>query len=140
MSPHRVAAYSAVTVVAAAIGVGLYLSGSPAEQRLIRLDERRITDLQQLSVVLNGYVFETETLPAALEILVDGRRLSVLPRDPVTGAAYEYEVVGERQFLLCAHFSRSTVSAPRGSFWAHDAGRHCFDFDYSDVRDVPVLR
>lgn len=131
MSPQRIAACASIAVVAVAIAVGLYLSGSPGEQRLRRLDERRVTDLQRLSSALQVYHRQTGQLPADLERLVDGRRLSSLPRDPVTDEPYELRITGDERFELCAEFSRASIIEPDG-FWSHGPGRKCFEFDYSD--------
>lgn len=134
MSPHRIAAYASIAVVGVAIVVGLYFSGSPTEQRLLRLDERRVADLMRLSGGLSRYFAETGELPAALDELVDGRRLSSLPRDPVSDSSYVYTVTGDEQFELCAEFSRESEYEPNENFWGHGAGRACFPFDYSDRR------
>ena len=53
--------------------------------------------------------------------------------DPDTGVAYEYRVVDENHYELCATFARRR-EADRDVFWNHPAGRHCFTFD---VRDPP---
>lgn len=134
MSPHRIAAFAAVAVVGAAIAVGLYLSGSPAEQRLLRLDERRVADLRSLSNALGHHVAETGRLPETLDALVDGRRLTRLPTDPATDEPYAYVVTGSYAFELCADFSRESSASMQGDFWSHGAGRTCFSFDYSDLR------
>jgi len=142
MTPHRIAAYVSAAVVAAAIAAGLYLSGSPGEQRLRRLDERRVADLQRLSSVIDLYHTQTGQLPAELERLIDGRRLSSVPRDPATDEPYEFRITGDKRFELCAEFSRGSPAAvtPADNFWRHDAGRRCFEFDYSDRQPLPNLR
>jgi hypothetical protein len=136
MSSHRAAAYASIAVVGAAIVVGLYVSGSPSDQRLLRLDERRVADLMRLSSALSRYFSETGELPADLGELVDGRRLSSLPRDPVSDSSYVYMITGDEQFELCAEFSRESEYDPNENFWGHAAGRACFPFDYSDRQAV----
>ena len=132
MNPHRIAAYASIAVVAIAIAIGLYLSGSPGEQRLRRLDERRVADLQQLASAIQVYHRQTGQLPPDLERLVDGRRLSSLPRDPVTDAPYELRITADERFELCAEFSRASVAERADDFWSHGPGRKCVAFDYSD--------
>lgn len=138
MSPHRAAAITSAAVVSAAVIAGLYFSGSPSEQRLFRLDERRVADLQRLSGALNAYFMDTGELPADLERLLDGYRLSRLPRDPATDTTYAYAPLGERRFELCAEFSRESAHHSDESFWSHGAGRKCFEFDYTERRGVPL--
>jgi len=141
MTAHRIAADGSAPVLVAAIAAGLYLSGTPGEQRLRRLDERRVADLQRLSSIIDLYHMQTGQLPAELERLIDGRRLSSVPRDPATAEPYEFRITGDERFELCAEFSRaSTALTPADSFWRHDEGRQCFEFDYSDRESLPNLR
>lgn len=128
MTLHRVVAI-ATTVVVIIVGlVGLYLSGPPAEQRLLRLDERRVRDLNQIANAAQRYWQEQGELPATLQQLVDGRRLNKLPVDPGSGQAYQY-TAGDKQFSVCAEFSRPTEAMTTIEFWQHPAGAHCFEFD-----------
>ena len=128
MTVNRVVAIvSAVVVIVAALA-GLYLSGSPSEQRLLRLDERRVRDLNQLANAIQIYWQEQDQLPATLRDVVDGRRLDRLPADPDDRRDYEYSP-GEKTFRLCAEFDRSSPESDVVEFWNHPAGRHCFEFD-----------
>ena len=45
MSVQRVAAIGSAVVVVASVIAGLFVTGSPLEQRLLGLDERRVSDL-----------------------------------------------------------------------------------------------
>lgn len=128
MTANRVVAIAITVVVIIAALAGLYLSGSPAEQRLLRMDERRIRDLNQLANAVQRYWQEQGRMPADLEQLVDGRRLNKLPVDPDSGEAYEY-VAGDKNFSLCAQFDRATPDSGTIEFWQHPAGEHCFAFD-----------
>lgn len=140
MSAHRLAACVSAAVVAVGIAIGLYFSGSPAEQRLQRLDDRRVEDLRRLQRAIDFHYTQTGALPTELDQLVDGRALSSLPRDPESGTPYELSVTGEAQFELCAEFSRNSTLEPAGSFWSHGPGRKCFEFDYSSRQPLPTAR
>ena len=48
MNVSRIAALVASVVIVAAIGTGLYLTGSPGEQRLQRFDQQRVMHLTQI--------------------------------------------------------------------------------------------
>jgi len=53
-------------------------------------------------------------------------------RDPETGAPYTYEALGADRYRLCATFNRASPTescTPRGDFWSHGAGRHCFELE-----------
>ena len=128
MTTNRMAAIAITVVVIIAALAGLYLSGSPAEQRLLRMDERRVRDLNQLANATQRYWQEQGELPATLQQLVDGRRLNKLPVDPDSGQAYEY-TAGDKEFSLCAGFSRPSEATTTIEFWQHPAGEHCYEFD-----------
>ena len=134
MNWQRLAAGFVIALVVAAIVAGLVVSGSPQRQRMLRLDERRVRDLQSLQTSLSYRYTETGALPATLEDLVDGRLLSAVPRDPESGEPYAYEVTARRVFRLCAEFALPSEGPEPADFWAHAAGRQCFDFDYATLR------
>lgn len=129
MSRQRLAAGLAIAVVIAAIVAGLTISGSPQRQRLLRLDQQRVYELQGISRSLSDRYANTRTLPAALADLVDGRTRSSLPRDPVSGEPYGYEILERRAFQLCAEFALASEDPEPDEFWSHEAGRQCFRFD-----------
>jgi hypothetical protein len=129
MNVQRLAAVASVAVVAAAVVAGLWLSGSPAEQRLLRLDESRVRDLRELSRAVYYRWEERQVLAATADELVDGRALSRLPMDPASQEPYEYRVKGAREFEVCAVFSRPARPEDAEDFWYHDVGRRCFEFD-----------
>lgn len=131
MKKDRIAAVAAVAVVACAAAAGLYLSGSPGEQRLLRLDERRTQDLWSIAREIDGIWTRHGKLPFSLDdVVVGGRRLSDVPLDPVTGESYEYGLVDRAGsgYFLCAVFATASQETARPYFWRHEAGRWCFSF------------
>jgi type II secretory pathway pseudopilin PulG len=130
----RLASGLAIALVVAAIVAGLIVSGSPQRQRMLRLDEQRVRDLQALQTNLSRRYTETGALPATLEDLIDGRLLSAVPRDPESGQSYVYEMTGRRVYRLCAEFALPSEGPEPNDFWAHAAGLQCFDFDYATLR------
>ena len=131
MNLHRTAAYGSLGVVAVAVIAGALLVGSPEEQRLLRFDRQRVTNLQLLVRALDSYWEDNLTLPTPLDELVDGRRLSRLPLDPTTDIAYEYQITGANAYRLCADFSRPSADNASDDFWSHATGSHCYSFDLS---------
>lgn len=129
MNVNRVAALVSSTAVGIVVIAGFLLIGSPTEQRLQRLDDRRLQHLQELAHAVDGYWEDHASLPPALSELVDGRRLSRLPQDPVSGAAYRYEATAADSYRLCATFARATEETRPQAFWSHPAGPECYDFD-----------
>jgi hypothetical protein len=120
-------------VVVAAIAAAIAITGLPPQQRLERLDERRIADLGRIADAVVWYHDVNNRLPGDLAELAKyrGRSLSVV--DPESGEAYGYERAGETAYRLCAHFATSSADdldpppawAPDG--WTHATGRQCFD-------------
>jgi hypothetical protein len=136
----------AASVLAAGTLVwGLVLAGSPAAERLRRLDERRIEDLQAIESSVERICLGREgkgegeremkrALPATLQEIAaaaPGRRPSV--DDPASGREYEYTLTGESTYRLCATFDQERDVA-YDARWNHGAGRACFDLDVLDPR------
>ena len=132
MTVNRITAIVSSAVVIVAIAAGLYLGGSPGEQRMVRMDERRVQDLNQLANAVQIYWQQQDELPANLDLLLDGQRLRAMPVDPASGTAYRYVPQGDR-FELCASFDRSTLDSERMAFWQHPAGEHCFAFEAAAI-------
>jgi len=128
----RVMGILSAVVVAGAVAAGLLVTGSPAQQRQQQLDARRVADLRALSFAATARWTETQQLPKGTAELVDGRRMSRLPADPVSKTPYTYRVTGQRQFELCATFDGASPPQEIGDFWAHEAGRKCFAFDVDE--------
>lgn len=128
MSMNTTFALFGSLAVAIAVISGLYLGGSPGEQRLLRFDERRVEDLRILSRAIERRWDKTERLPQELVELVDGQRLGSIPLDPTTGSGYVYEPISINAYRLCADFSKSSTKPQLNSFWAHESGYQCFTF------------
>lgn len=129
--PGRLLAIVASVAVATTIAVALLTLGSPSQQRQVRLDQRRVEDLQRIDRLAALYWRSHGTLPADLSTLASqpGQRLAIT--DPVDAAPYAYAVTGTRRFRLCAVFATDTAHRagpePLGEEWNHGIGRHCFD-------------
>ena len=133
----RVLVAGIVVIVVAGVGYGIFLMGSPGQQRDLRLDERRIDDLSSLSSNIDTYWKINGELPPSLAEMTGPRYFVRSIEDPETGAPYEYRFTGagageEAKYELCAVFA--TDSAERRepnrpfseSAWDHGAGRTCF--------------
>jgi len=94
-------AVAATIAMLAVTGAGLWILGTPAHQRALRLDARRVQDLRMLSSNISIYWKIHKSLPPDLEHLdASPQRL----RDPQSGIPYEYAITGDTDFRLCAHF------------------------------------
>lgn len=119
-------------VIAAAVLAALSVTGMPGEQRILRMDERRVDDLQAIEAAVQDHAHQRGRLPASLQGLAEATHRSLRLVDPDTGAGYEYVAVDARRYRLCAEFARDSRRPGGAPFdpvqgWQHPAGRHCFD-------------
>jgi hypothetical protein len=118
-----------LTVVLAVLA-GLWLVESPGVARELRLDQRRAQDLGLLRNAIARYVENAGGLPERLSTLTADPVRLTLPDDPLTGRPYEYRVLDEEHYELCATFQRGSPAAAAAEggdrFARHAAGRDCF--------------
>ncbi|MDI6717568.1 MAG: DUF5671 domain-containing protein [Patescibacteria group bacterium] len=127
-----------ITAVIIFIGVvaGLFVAGLPKSQRLIRFDEKRISDLSFIQSQLSEYWRKNEKLPDVFDDLKDGG-LNI-PADPQTGAPYGYKKLSNLKYEICANFQTSNKDnkiqkrvAPAFYYetynWNHEQGIVCFE-------------
>lgn len=130
--------------------------GSPAKQRLLRLDDRRVNDIQNIQYQVINFWQQKEKLPKDLAELanpITGYSLPV-PPEFEKGELYEYKVLAPLKFELCATFAlpmpagwreygggvrpmpyyeqdvASSYPYPGGGVnesWDHEVGRTCFE-------------
>lgn len=125
-------AVAACVIVAAAVVGGLIVVGGPGEGRLERLDDARLDDLRTIERAVAERWERTGTLPPSLDSLRAANLL--LPDDlvdPETDEPYDYRVLSDSTYELCATFARASDDRAyrpydRTTIGAHEAGRHCF--------------
>lgn len=141
----RLFAGTVAVAVVAALVAGLVIAGSPLDARARRLDDQRVSDLRSIADAADDYWKQHEALPPDLETLAQERAVRVRSiRDPQTDTPYEYRILGERQYELCATFDlahpeahpRTTYRDPDSRwgrwderFWDHGPGRTCFEIE-----------
>ena len=125
----------AIALVIAGIAGGLMILRSPAEERINRLDRRRVEDLQQIERAVNLHWTRQGRLPATLGEVSRAAGIRISANDPVTGEPYAYRPLDEKKFEVCAVFE---TAEPRevqiSSFWTHGAGRQCFQPTAREIR------
>jgi len=87
--------------------------GSPKDQRNLRLDERRVQDLQSIQWQIISYYQQKEMLPISLADLSNPISSYMIPVEPEfeKGLKYEYINKGGLTFDLCATFA---MPMPKG--------------------------
>ncbi len=137
---HTRSAVIATVVVLAIIVWGFVVVGSPATQRARKIDEERISALQNIQSQVLNYWQQKGDIPEALASLDDAFSGFVVPQDPETAESYEYHKKDKTSFELCANFAMKNDAAgtdpygyarPMGIVqnenWQHNAGRTCFE-------------
>lgn len=154
---NKLYAVIAVAVVIASIVGGFLIMGSPFTVRLIRFDERKQQDLDAIQWQVVEHWRRAGVLPANLADLDDSISGYRAPLDPQTNQAYEYRVINQNTFELCAEFNLPTSAdrrrpeavslaypvSPRFGNWEHETGRTCFEREidpqaYPLYKEVPV--
>lgn len=138
--PKKSAIIASVVVLTSII-LGFILVGSPAQQRKVRFDDQRVSDLSTIQYeITNYYQTKNGTLPESLADLTNMLSGFTVPMDPNTGTAYEYSALDGLSFELCAIFEAESVgdtvdkSMPYRAYganyygsWTHGTGRTCFE-------------
>jgi len=137
--PKTFAWVTSIVVVLTIIG-GFFIVGSPQKQRQIEFDNQRINHLQMIQSQIVSYWQQKEMVPTSLANLSNDISGFIAPADPENDAPYEYSVLGELSFQLCATFNQVSLNSGIKNMgmtipyqygvaenWGHDAGRVCFD-------------
>lgn len=138
----QISTLSAVLVSVFALGAivwSFFIMGSPLRARMLNYDRQRVQDLSSLSYAINNYVTANKKLPA------DFSEPQFVPyKDPETQEPYEYRVLNEKEYELCAVFSLDAESANNPkypmeyyaryeSWYYHKKGRQCYKLEGKDT-------
>ena len=140
---NKIYAISLALFILVFIALSFMIMGSPAKQRLLKIDGLRVSDLQNLQYQIVNYWQQKEKLPITLKELADPLYNSNVPLDPVTKQEYEYRGVSNLSFELCAEFVLPSETTAKGAYnsyrsypqpidqfgsgeWTHEKGKQCF--------------
>tara|TARA_Y100000310_G_scaffold337917_1_gene426201 strand:- start:1565 stop:2482 length:918 start_codon:yes stop_codon:yes gene_type:complete len=122
-------------VILGIIVAGFFVMGSPQNQRLVRFDEQRVSDLSSIQFQVTDFWQLKERLPENLDELEDPLTFFTLPTDPETSEQYKYRIVNPLTFELCAVFDteskdedikRTRLFGEIDGNFPHGAGETCF--------------
>lgn len=130
-----------IILVSVTVVSGFWIAGSPAQQRAIRLDDNRVSDLSSIQYQVIDYWQRKQILPKNLAELTNDISGFVAPKDPETSQDYSYRVTGPKSFELCAVFTTSNTEQLGGKYpstapvrydyeptnWSHGQGKVCFE-------------
>lgn len=128
-------------IVIGSIIWGFAVLGSPRTQRLIKYDQQKVNDLQNINNRVTNFYADKGYLPKNMEEAMSYENYYVTQVDSQTQKPYEYEKINETTYNLCADFNKASnnetrngkmMSAPiRDPYstrsWVHPAGRYCFE-------------
>lgn len=147
--PRKAFHWTVTGIVLLSVIYGFYIAGSPQNQRLMRFDDQKVSDLQTIQDRLVYYWQQKAALPAQLGDLNDAISGFSVPSDPQSNQPYEYRVTGPRAFELCAQFNevsgdtpvlQTYPTLPASSNWQHAAGRVCFERTIDATLYPPVKK
>ena len=131
-------------IVFASVVSGFFIIGSPSSQRLFRFDNQKINDLQNTQWQIVNFWQNKERLPENLSELEDPISGFMVPKDSQNNKEYEYNLISDLTFELCADFNKKSLEAINtdiriakplsfmGEFgiensnWQHSEGKVCF--------------
>lgn len=117
--------------------------GTPSVQRKIRIDNQRISHLQNIQGEIKNYFINKGKLPESLNEISSFSSF-VIPKDPITQEEYQYRKIDDLNYELCANFylENYTVQVPftyTNEDWRHPAGKHCFQRKINPAIDKPII-
>lgn len=132
--PNILAVLSSLLVLAALVW-SVSIIGTPAKMRLMRIDDKRLSDISRIQQEIFSHFQTTDKLPATLAELDDAFQGYVVPKDPVTGEAYGYRVIQQPVVRRNAQLNTKELVTPA-------VFELCSTFDtertYSD-RGMPMM-
>ena len=137
LSPESVFIGAAGGAVIAAVTAGLFVIGSPMEERARRIDDRRVTDLQGIMAATDLYWTRYSRLPASLDDLTAEPGVRINTTDPASSEIYGYQPLDSLDYEVCATFEQASgeiTREPTRDLWAHGPGRQCFELEAEDIR------
>lgn len=131
-----------IVSIVLAVGYALYLIGTPQQQRTLQFDRTRASDLEQISSGVARYWATNEELPKTLEDLKAQSFVFIRSiEDPETQEPYEYTIIDENSYKLCAVFkTKSDSKIFSQQQWNHAAERTCFEREAQDNGSLPLIR
>ncbi len=124
----------ALVIVLGSIVWGFAVLGSPRTQQLLKYDEQKVSDLQNINSDIQSYYQQKNVLPLEIIDLVQNSSYMTVPAvDAQTNQPYEYIKMSDTSYELCAVFNKASdinntmvAQYSYGQTWNHPAGRYCF--------------
>lgn len=119
----------AIAAASLTAGVRLMHARSGTDSAEAR-DAVRFEDLQAIVAQVQDMYQAGGKLPASLEEIEKTAKGRLSVADPETFEVYEYRVLDEKRYEVCASFERASSGGPS----EHGVGRSCFQVVMNDAR------
>jgi len=128
--------FASLFVVILVFVASLFIVESPTETRNRKVDQSILENFSQIESAANEYYNTNKKLPDSLDMIREEYRYILEKNivDPITNEKYEYKVVDEKNFEICANFRTSNKNNQDNRFdyyldqeWQHDAGYQCLN-------------
>jgi TRAP-type C4-dicarboxylate transport system permease small subunit len=141
--------WSSLALVLAILISGFLVADSPAKVRNMKYDSEIIRDFNTISHEINNYHTRNDKLPKDLEMLENDAefiKISNYIKNEETRKVYEYQVINDTEYELCATFRESNLDDNQdGDYmyeeWPHEKGNKCFQKKVHVVNELePMIR
>lgn len=138
--------YVSMAVVIIFFGWSLFIVESPTVTRERKLDNTILNRFDMIDGSLNNYYYNHGKLPASFaEINKEGFMIeSSNLLDPITNKEFEYKIISDKEYQLCANFIRSnkndtdTMYTTYKERWPHDSGYQCLSQKITNEKGIVV--
>lgn len=136
---------------------GFISGGSPFELRNKKFDQTRVTKIQALSTLIEGYFTKNRVLPQNIDDLFKDQTNTYgykreYYQDPETNRDFEYSSKGSYKYEICANFSEDPPKEESNNYYnsynnkfsEYQKGRYCFNLtilgyeNYSTPTPIPA--
>ncbi len=139
----KIMGLAALAAIVVSVVAAFFLIDTPAVSRVKAFDRARAQKLQEIKYTIDNYYYEYKKLPASLDELRQSRGLNIV--DEETGKQFEYRIMGNESYELCADFKLSNKNLNRDdqvyfgdASFLYDAGRNCFTRNVSQTDKIGI--
>jgi len=132
-----------IVIVVAVFVTAIFFVESPALVRAKKVDQRIVGNFYSLNGLINSYYFENNVLPKDFAELRGHDTELYTPEhifiDPETEEDFGYEVLGEKEYQVCADFRTSNMENDdfrEYSNMRHEAGWQCLKHEVRDIKKI----
>jgi len=127
--------WGSLIIIVAVFTSALFIIETPKQARDRKIDTATINSFSQIDIAINDFYKKTDKMPESLaQLMADTNYLNDRDiKDVETNEIYQYQVLGEKKYQLCAFFRTSNQddlnSDYYNRYWPHQAGEQCIEQD-----------